>query len=479
MAKEENTLRWQFLLDEDRWDTRSGAADLFDPETEPGATAPGRVYLTRLWTLAIAAVFLAGAASFFWLWREAQAGLEEVQDELAAAIELEIWADERGDRAMAAGLLDETASLTWRNRTLTRFFPSPGGDERQITANITDFDLQNGSALVTVVVTDSRLAVPYQETRVYRQTKTGWIRTAPSAGFWGGWESQESVYFSFRYRKRDAAAVTAAAAQIDRLYERIYRGVGLPVDPTGEKIQVEVRINGTISRGNTRNANGDYLAVASPELLPRPLGLSLETALSESVIHQVINRIIWERMDRIPGDWQGIRSGLRLWLLWKVDGVLAHSRTDIVRWLYEESVAARGKGETHRPQNYTAFCQGFWLWQLHPYEMGIPLSCDQTEGQIFTPVKMPLELRQLPMPEMEPEFRGSWTRLNTGRAVAVASVFDFVEKTYGPASVPELLSQTTDHLRWHSLVSRALGVSATEFEEGWLAHVRLLAGVEP
>ena len=314
MAKQEDTLRWQFLLDEDRWESRSGAAGLLDRGSEPGANSLGRVYSIRLWALTVAAIVLAGAVSVFWLWRAAQAGLEEVRDELSAAIELEIWADEQGDRAMAGGLLDKSASSTWRNQIITRFFPLPGGDEHQISAHI-------------------------------------------------------------------------------------------------------------------------------------------------------------------PDDWQGIRSGLRLWLIWKVDGTLAQSRSDIVRWLYTESLAARGKGYTSRPQNYPTFCQGFWLWQLRHYEIGIPLSCDQTEGQIFTPVKMPLTLRQLPIPDMDPEFRGAWTRLNTGRAVAVASLFNLVERTYGPASVPELLAQTPHHLRWHSLVSDALGIPAPEFEASWQAHVRQLAGI--
>ena len=270
MAKQEDTLRWQFLLDEDRWESRSGAAGLLDRGSEPGANSLGRVYSIRLWALTVAAIVLAGAVSVFWLWRAAQAGLEEVRDELSAAIELEIWADEQGDRAMAGGLLDKSASSTWRNQIITRFFPLPGGDEHQISAHITDFDLQEDSALVTVVITDNRLAFPYQETRVYRKTKTGWIRTAPGADFWGGWESQESAYFSFRYRKRDTAAVTAAAAQIDQLYERVVRGIGLPIDPEAEKIQVEVRISGTLSRGSTRNGSEHILAVASPSCFPAP-----------------------------------------------------------------------------------------------------------------------------------------------------------------------------------------------------------------
>lgn len=479
MTKQEDTLRWQFLLDEDRWESRTAADDPIDQSDDPDANPASRARAIRIWALTIAALFLAGAVSVFWLWREAQAGLEEVRDQLTAAIELEIWADERGDRAMAAGLLDANASPTWRNQAVTRFFPLPDGDERQISAHIADFELHNESALVTVIVTDSRLAAPYQETRVYRKTKTGWIRTVPSADLWGIWESQESTYFSFRYRKRDAAAVTAAAPQIDQLYEHVYRRIGLPIVVQEEKIQVELRISGTVFQSSTRNANGRILAITSPDLLPRPLGLSAEAALTESVIYQIINLLIWDRMDSVPGDWQAIRSGLRLWLIWHVDGVLTQSRRDIVRWLYEESVDLRDKERTRRPQNYTAICQGFWLWQMRPYEIGIPLTCDPSEGQLFTPVKMPTELRQLPMPEMDPEFRGAWTRLNTGRAVALATLFDFVDKTYGPASVPELLAQTPDYLRWHSLVSSALDVSAAKFEEEWQAHMRLLAGIEP
>ncbi|MBI3958108.1 MAG: hypothetical protein HY328_04805 [Chloroflexi bacterium] len=478
MARPEETLRWQFLLDEDRWESRTETADLLNGQTDFVENPGDRMRSARLWALTVAALFLAGAASLLWLWRDAQAGLNLVRDELNAAIALEIWAEERGDRAMASSLLDEYADESWRNQIVTRFFPLADGTPRQISVQIDDFDLKEGRALVQVIVSDNRLATPYQETRVYRETTSGWIRSAPGADFWGAWESQESAYFSFRYRKRDRGAVTAAALQLDLLYEQIYRSVGLSVDPEGEKMQVELRISGPFSRGSTRTASGRVLVVPSPELLPRPLSLSTERLLVESVIQQAINLVIWERMERIPGDWQSIRSGLRLWLIWKVDGLLAQSRPEIVRWLYSESMAERRRGDTRRPENYTHICQNFWLWQLHPYEIGIPLTCDQTEGQIFTPVRMPVAVRQLPMPEMDPELRGSWTRLNTGRAIAVATVFEYLEKSYGPASVSELLAQTRIHLRWQKLITDSIGITPAEFEAGWLAHVRTLAEIQ-
>lgn len=474
MAKEEEIVRWQFLLDEDRWESQTDTARLIDPQGLLLEESPRRRRLDKLALVTFAALCLAAGATLFWLWRDAQAGLDLVREELNAAIALEVWAEERDDRMMLVGLLDADADPAWRNQMMTRFYPPRDPSPRKISVRIEDFDLAEGRALVQAVVSDNRLPAPYQETRVYRETNGGWIRTAPGADFWGGWESQESAYFSFRYRKRDAGAVTAAAPEIDRLYEQIYRAVGLPVNPDGEKMQVEVRISGTISRGSTRTANGRLLAVSSPELLPRPLGVSPQQILVESIALQVINLVIWERMDKVPGDWQGIRSGLRLWLIWKMDGLLAQSRAEIVRWLYAESIANRNRGETRRPASYGEVCQSFWLWQLHPYEMGIPLTCDKTEGQVFTPVRMPISVRELPMPEMDPEFRGSWTRLNTGRAIAVATVFEFLEKSYGPAAVPEVLIQTRDHLRWHKLITDAIGISAQEFETGWLEYLRAI-----
>jgi len=294
-------------LDDDGWESRTESAALIGPDEHAGGSSQRLSRLGGLWTVAFAACLLAGAASLFWLWRDAQAGLELVRNELNGAIALEIWADERGDRAMAAGLLDESASPIWRNQQFTRFYPSTESSPHQITINIQEFDLDESRALVEVLVSDSRLPTPYQETCTYRETNTGWIRTAPGADFWGAWESQESAYFS------------------------------------------------------TRNASGRMLAVHSPYLLPRPLGVSVETVLTESVILQLVNLVVWERMGQLPDDWQSIRSGLRLWLIWKMDGLLAQSRTEIVRWLYEESVAGWGRGQTQRPGNYAEICQSFWL----------------------------------------------------------------------------------------------------------------------
>jgi hypothetical protein len=109
MAKQDETLRWQFLLDEDRWESRDDTLDLLDPQSKSDKNPASRTHSARLWTLTVSALFLAGIATLFWLWRDAQAGLDIVQDELTAAIELEIWADEQGDRQLALGLLDEQA----------------------------------------------------------------------------------------------------------------------------------------------------------------------------------------------------------------------------------------------------------------------------------------------------------------------------------------------------------------------------------
>jgi hypothetical protein len=96
---------------------------------------------------------------------------------------------------------------------------------------------------------------------------------------------------------------------------------------------------------------------------------------------------------------------------------------------------------------------------------------------MLAPVRMPVVVRELPMPNAGPEFRGSWNRLRTGRAIGVATVFDYLEKNFGPAIVPEVLAQTRTHLSWQRLIPDAIGISTAEFEDGWMAHVRWLAGI--
>jgi len=66
----------------------------------------------------------------------------------------------------------------------------------------------------------------------------------------------------------------------------------------------------------------------------------------------------------------------------------------------------------------------------------------------------------------------SWTRLNTGQAIAVATLFALLEETYGPATIPEVLTQTQKHRRWHNVVNASIGISSAEFESGWLAYLR-------
>jgi hypothetical protein len=55
--------------------------------------------------------------------------------------------------------------------------------------------------------------------------------------------------------------------------------------------------------------------------------------------------------------------------------------------------------------------------------------------------------------------------------VALATVVEYVEATYGPAQVPVLVAQLAEHTGWETLVPAVFGLPAAEFETGWQRYL--------
>ncbi len=102
--------------------------------------------------------------------------------------------------------------------------------------------LQGAEAEVRVVTQPQPDGQPYRQTRFYRETDQGWLRTPPVAELWGPPRRLETAYFVWDYRQKDAAVVAKAAPKLDALYTTLRRNFGLDAVPATDKQRLVVSV---------------------------------------------------------------------------------------------------------------------------------------------------------------------------------------------------------------------------------------------
>lgn len=483
MAKDpQPTVQWRVLQEEDDWQAASGA-DPFPPLPQPTGEDPRARLDSPLWIAGLALLLVAGLGGL-WLWQQAQRGLTRAEEELADVAALENWAEADGRDALRVALLDSAADPSWREQLpraqlplLAALADAPETASGAAAIEIEFLDLRGELALAQVAVRDERLPLAYRETRFYRDTGEGWLRTAPDPAFFGESERLESEAFVFVFSARDRAAVEAIAPRLEALHNRIQTALYAPTRTDTPRRRIEIQPSTRPQAEGDRRQPGAAIAVPSPSLLLHPLDLSEEELLYEYIAVELIHRATWERSRSLSRPWRSARRGLRLWLLWELDGSLAQWRQETVHWLYRLRADRPVRAMADTPPSYAALCQTFWAWQLRPYYVGIPLTCDQGEHLLFKPIRMATKLRQLAIPNTDywEELVPDSSRYPPGSPVAAATLFDYVASQYGRESIPLLLAGTDEHFRWEGLVPAVFGVPLAEFETEWLAHIDRLA----
>jgi len=169
-------------------------------------------------------------------------------------------------------------------------------------------------------------------------------------------------------------------------------------------------------------------------------------------------------------------DGLRLWQLWATDLPLARWRPALVQWIYVALPTTATVDELPLPADYPAFCAAHTLWMAYPAQLHIPLLCT---GMDESPRRLPYALvklapRSLPpldspiYPDEETDGAGRTAPArHPGYVIAVATVLDYVDKTYGRASVPHLVAGWGSAATWDDLTPALFGLPAAEFERGW------------
>jgi hypothetical protein len=158
--------------------------------------------MARHW-IALCGVMLVLAVAGSWLWHTANAGLALIEADVDAAVNADLW--------------PETHSV----------------------ADVQLLDLTDDVAVADVALPPVAGRPALRQTRVYRRSGAGRVRTAPSAAPWRMPRRLETSYFVFHYADQDSEAVQAAAAKLDSLYPALFTAF-LPAAPTGEKLVVQV-----------------------------------------------------------------------------------------------------------------------------------------------------------------------------------------------------------------------------------------------
>ena len=158
---------------------------------------------------------------------------------------------------------------------------------------------------------------PYLETRFYRQTETGWLRTAPPAEFWGKMSTAETTYFTVTYWQRDAEAVAEVLASIDEQYEALCMELGLNPNDIDRVLRIRVQpVRFPSTDPILFRFQGNELNIPSPLQVPRPEKMTDTDVLRASITEPLAVHILDQQMvkRRDPSSWQPLRDGLRLWI---------------------------------------------------------------------------------------------------------------------------------------------------------------------
>lgn len=475
------TVGWKILLDEDEWDRDSPG---LLPATEPRAEAAPKSRAG--WYVAGSILCLTLAVGLL-LWHRAQAGLAAAQTSLSRTLVLESQADKIGDELLAKALLDLQTDTDWRKRMLSEMArtESGSGDELELL----DFALQGDRAIARVRVTNRETGFTFRESRFYRETADGWLRSQPEPTLWGDPQELESAYFVFHFHQRDGAAVAEAAPVLDAAYVHMYTVLGLPLPAapiTDSKIQVHVATGGGRPASDPSAETGQHIWVNSPQWVRLPDQLSEGDALAEvvsfSLRRRLVRKVLWLHGEQFEPT-EEFESGLRLWLAWEETALLDAYAAELVRWLYSNI----SDSPPCLPFIYPEIGALLNAWEVGPLTLPMIFYCTNESLPPFPASgRPPTTLRHLPLTVARGQMEysggvGLSEQLHssqTGRSIAIATVLQYAAQTYGSTSVSALVQAAREGGNWHTAIPQIFGISAESFEAGWWAWLAEEYGID-
>jgi hypothetical protein len=475
--KKQSILEWTILsADEGDWE------GYLNRTANPRPALSGARWDQWQWWGLTALLLVGLCSTALILWHKATAGVAQIEGELYEAVKLETWMDfKAGD--ISRSMLDDETPKKWQHiLQKEQLYLSSTLDERT-TIMVSDliFGKEFGKEIVAVqvVLNSVKGGTTYRQTRFYRSTNDGWLRTAPDITLWGPSRQLETEYFVIAFHQQDAQAVAALSTQVDNLYTTLRSNFGLPLAASEPKLRVEV---------NVMQPPGTFLpmvTLADPFILPSPAlylasdGMTDAELLMQALALHLIEYLSFQAQWRytIPREWPPILGGLRLWQLWELELPLSAWQDEVVEWVYGDiHVNAYGEPGTP-PEHYSDLCAAYALWMESPQRIRIPIECEDRDGlQLgltrWNPFMVSLHTLAWGLPAADAdEMSKVYGKEHPSKAVALATLFEYTVATYGREQLPALIAGFGTYEGWGTLLPAVLGVSAADFEAGWRSYL--------
>ncbi len=468
VARKRVAFTWQVLQDQLEADD-DNARPLFLPDAMNQHASMRAVRVRRrIWLVMIGLLLCATLGAGYRLYLTAEAGATVLEAELQDAL-----------------LLDSYRTVNLANGSK----PTP--------PLLQSFDLHDDVAAVKVVVDDATWPSPYRDTRFYWQAAGGWQLATKELRFWGPAQQLESKHFIFRYRRRDDATVTAAAPALDALYSQLYQVLSRPMPTTDEKITIWVFASYADEARDLPVPAHETIQIPSPGLLQLPIDVSDSEVIALyagiSVVDRLLPRTSADWLDTgvqpVGWWWQPLTEGLRLWLLWDTNPLLA-------RWhqeLLASNLAILCSSCLRQPESlwasYLKSCQMLAMLGLYSVD-AFSIPCTGTFGnaggntsislspQLLTP-QVPSGLATLAPGTSTSQLEESLLyKSYGGQMILMAALLEYVKNTYGQEKISALLTAFGTYHQWDTLMPAVFGISAEEFNAEWRIYLAKQYGID-
>ena len=300
MDKQAPGVEWQVAKDEVEWEDFCAP-----PIPNQGPPVQRRWHRQRSrWTVALLALFLVGG----WWWHMAQT------DRLQAGVA------ERTRKAVEPNAVtqsDDPVTLYGQRHSVEqavslRAAIQTSEPDNPFDLGVDTVEVQGDQAVARIVTTAKDGAPAYRQTRFYRRTDAGWVRTDPDAVLMGSARSLETPCCVFHFRQNDASAVIAVAPRVDGLSTAIRHNFGLTSTPGGMKLVIEVSVTQPPGQALSWYDVPDRFIVPSPVLYRAPVELTDVDLLAQSIAFPLLNAMLAQASELygIDSAWQPIVRGL-------------------------------------------------------------------------------------------------------------------------------------------------------------------------
>lgn len=423
-------------------------------QPSPAAQSVAPASSTRLerwlvWLATLASLLLLAYWGGQQVVNRAEENLAGVEEELTEAVVMETWtAYERRQARLARANSSQPAptaiavSVDRQPADLQSAYPRPSNSQPNDLQAVVDgtviqsYQLDGDLARVQLFVaepTEPWHSRPYYVTHVFRESPSGWALVAPVSRLWGETRTLETTYFHVEYGHRNSEAVAAVAPDLDALYLRLYRDLGL-VPPRQVRMHIRIDVVGGLNFDVTDlRSSGSTLIVPPPELLERPTDVSQIAALRDAIAFPLAVKVFDRAIEQyiIPCNWYSLTQGVGLWQRW--DGQRLPSRR---HWVAQQELAT-------------------WL-------------ASEPTPTLDDLVSVPQDCWHRP-PFFGRDFQvdGSYVP----RAELAATFVSFAAEQHSRRIVPELLRALVRHKEWATLVPDVFDLDAAELEAAWQEYV--------